>query len=89
MNVGLYRRWITRAVLLGALGALSLTAVAQRSEVARPPQTQRPISLRVSEKVEYCIVYSTTNKAVAYVTDGFGNTKQIPCPYHATIPDIP
>jgi hypothetical protein len=85
----MYRRWITRAVLVGALGALSLSAVAQRSEVVRPPQKHGAISLRVSDKVEYCIVDSETNKAVAYVTDGFGNTKQVPCPYQVTIPDLP
>jgi hypothetical protein len=84
----MYRRWITRAVLVGVLGALSLSAVAQRSEVVRPPQKHGAISLRVSDKVEYCLIESG-NKAVAYVTDGFGNTKQVPCPYQITIPDLP
>jgi hypothetical protein len=89
-NVDAYHRWITRAILAGAVGALSLSAAAQRGEVVRrPPQKQRAISLRVSDKVEYCIVDSTNNKAVAYVTDGFGNTKQVPCPYPVTTPVFP
>ena len=49
----------------------------------------RAISLRVTDKVEYCIVDSTNKKAVAYVTDGFGNVKQIPCPYPVTTPVVP
>jgi hypothetical protein len=57
--------------------------------VRRPPQKQRAISLRVSNKVEYCIVDSKTNKAYGYVTDGFGNVKQIPCPYPVTTPVFP
>jgi hypothetical protein len=85
-----YHRWITRAVLVGAVGALSLSAATQRGEVVRrPPQKQRAISLRVSDKVEYCIVDSKTNKAYGYVTDGFGNVKQVPCPYPVTTPVVP
>ena len=84
-----YRSWITAVVLLGALGALSLSAVEQRREIAPPAHKQRPISLRVSDTVEYCIVDARTNKAFGYVTDGFGNVKQVPCPYLVNLPVLP
>jgi hypothetical protein len=90
VNVDAYHRWVTRVVLAGAVGALSLSAATQRGVVVRrPPRKQRAISLRVTDKVEYCIVDSTNKKAVAYVTDGFGNVKQIPCPYPVTTPVVP
>jgi hypothetical protein len=74
-----YRRCIARAVLLAGVGAVSLSAADQPSahhRVSTPKQTAAP---RVTEDVEYCIVYD--GEAFTYVTDGFGNTKHVRCPY--------